>query len=185
MHEKDYLHWLMEQAGLEKDDGFGYETLCGILNGVSFCCCLEMDENRIDDAFKLRDEYCDEGGDAQEVAKEMGVYTCSVMELLVVFARKMRFEMLESRYDKDISDWFIELLCNLGIAKWTDMEIRQAGYDAAVEEISEACDIMMFRDYGHDGVGGLFPVSGKQYYQDCSEMLIQMNNYLVEKYHIF
>lgn len=183
MSRKDYLHWLMDQCQLEIDGPHGYSSLCEVLMDTYFLSLIEFDENRAEEGKALRDEWSDAGyGDRSET--ELLPYTCTMLELILVMARRMAYEMADSQYEAGVGKWFMELLENAGLATFrndyfeTDAEYHKNKIRAILMDI-------IYRRYLHTGDGGFFPA---KYYttEDYRnlELLTQMNNYLAENYDI-
>ena len=179
-----YLCWLMNQIHIEGGGPDGYDRLCEVLQSCAFFTIVRMDENRREEGMSLRNEAEDEmllEGDTSGIERPFP-YTCSMMEIIVVMARRMNYEMLDSEYEADIGKWAIELLSNAGLSGFTNsMFDKDPNTRNEVEAIIK--DIVYHR-YGFDGEGGLFPLKQPKYDQRTTELLTQMNNYLAENYDI-
>lgn len=182
--DKHYLCWLMNQIHIEGGGPDGYSQLCEVLQGCAFFTIVRMDENRREEGMSLRTEAEEDelfDGDTFTV-KDPFPYTCSMMEILVVMARRMNYEMLDSEYEADIGKWSVELLSNAGLSGFTN-SIFESDPNARNEAEAIIKDIVYHR-YGFDGEGGLFPLKHPVYDQRATELLTQMNNYLAENYDI-
>lgn len=183
MNKKDYLCWLMNQCQLEVEGPDGYLSLCEILLDTYFLSMIEFDENRAEEGRELREEWAEaEGGDTSKI--EMLPYTCNMLELILVMARRMAYEMMDSQYEAGVGKWVMEILENAGLATFrndyfdTDPEYQGNRIKAILKDI-------IYRRYLHTGDGGFFPAkfyTTKDYRQ--MELLTQMNNYLAENYDI-
>ena len=183
MSRKDYLCWLMNQCQLEAEGSDGYLYLCEILLDTYFLSLIEFDENRAEEGRSLRDEWAEaEGGDISDI--DLVPYTCNMLELILVMARRMAYEMMDSQYEAGIGKWVMEILENAGLATFrndffeTDPEYHRNRIKSILKDI-------IYRRYLHTGDGGFFPA---KYYTEKDyrrmELLTQMNNYLAENYDI-
>lgn len=184
MNGKDYLCWLMNQAQIVAEGPEGYLKLCEVLHSVYFVSLVRMDENRGCEGKALREEWADAyGGDIQDLERELLPYTCTMMELIAVLARRMEYEMMDSQFEAGIGKWTRELLENAGLAYFrNDIYDADPGYSEA--RIRRILSDIIYRRYGQDGLGGFFPMAGACEDQRSGELLTQMNDYLAENYDI-
>lgn len=181
--DKHYLCWLMNQIHIEGGGPDGYSRLCEVLQDCAFFTIVRMDENRREEGMSLRNEAESDmafGGDIR--IEQPFVYTCSMMEIIVVMARRMNYEMLDSEYEADIGKWAIELFSNAGLSGFTNSVFDSD--DNAKNEAEAVVKDIVYHRYGFDGEGGLFPLKQPKYDQRTTELLTQMNNYLAENYDI-
>lgn len=177
--KNEYLYYLMDRAGLEKDGMNGHSDICRQLQEIDFVPVIEMDENRCADCIILRSDFDPVRCDMLDIVLPD---TGTMLELLIVMAEKMRYELSDSIYEASTRKWFMELLGNCGL----DMYARNKDYEARggrrnVEGITSA---IIFREIGWDGEGGLFPLYLAQRDQRRTELICQMNDYLEENYDI-
>jgi hypothetical protein len=185
-----YEKWLMDQLLVDEEED-GYSELCKILGKTPYLPFMEMDINRGDDGMALRDEWVDEKfGDCYAAIdarftldEEIGGGTCSMLELLVILCRKIQYEMLEGPYEAGIFKWFLELLGNCGLDKWTNEKIAE-DVEKASDDISELLGTVIFHRFGWDGEGSLFPLRYAREDQREMDLMTQMNNYIAENYDI-
>ena len=186
----EYRQWLISQV--EPNNGpDGYSWLCEVLHGIAFFPIMEMDWNRNDEALGLSSEWAESEGlgvdetnlalDIIEESHPCGF--CTMLELFVVMARHMHFELMYSSYDRDISDWFKELIDNCGLGSFTNDFVKGVEKECD-DRITELISTVIFRKYGWDGEGGMFPLSRPSTDQRDEELLVQMNNYIAERYDI-
>lgn len=174
-----YLNYLMERAGLEKDGDDGYGTFCEKLLRSDFLPLLDMDGNRSCECLELRHDFDQEWDmHACDILDEELCETGTVMELLVVMAEKMKFEMADSEYESSTRKWFLEMLSNCGL----DYYANNSNYQE--EAVDSILYTVIFREIGWDGEGGLFPLFMAQRDQRRIELIAQMNDYLEENYDI-
>lgn len=162
-----YFDWLVDLVNA--DD---FLRLCTIMDGLDFTYILPLDENRIDDAFELRDIYTDETGDDHG----RNFTSCSLFEMIVAMAvRCDRDIMYEASIGHRYSLWFHCFVENLFEGK-----ARRAEQYMTEEEVIDICSRFMNRDYERDGTGGMFPVKHDRRDQRRVQIWLQMNIWLVE-----
>lgn len=180
----EYTEYLMNRAGLEKDGDEGYGDICAKLMETDFIPINEMDENRTYDCYLLRkdfeaDSLIEWAGDILEgVLGDNG----TMLELLIVMAEKMKFELSDSEYDASTRKWILELMDNCGLSYYAKNSDYQK--EGSVKEVEDILDTVIFRTIGWDGEGGLFPVYLSQRDQRKVELIAQMNDYIEENYDI-
>lgn len=165
MQRDRYFDWLIDLVNA--DDHLRF---CRIMDGLDFTYVLPLDENRVDDAFELRDIYTDETG----CDHGRNFTSCSLFEMLVALAYRCDRDIM---YDADVgkrySLWFHLFIESLFMQYSYDMR------DLSEEEIIDICEKFMNRDYNKDGSGGMFPVSDRRD-QRKVQIWMQMNLWLVE-----
>lgn len=183
MNGMDYLCWLMNQCQLEAEGPEGYLHLCEALHGIYFVSLIEFDENRVEEGKALREEWADaQGGDTYEL-DGLIPYTCTALELILVMARRMCFEMSDSQYEAGIGKWVKELLENAGLATYRN-DIYETDPDFYGRKIKAIMNDIIYRRYLPDGKGSFFPMTWPEEDTRRMELLVQMNNYLAENYDI-
>ena len=181
---KEYLCWLMNQAGMDAEGPDGYLELCTVLHTTLFNAIIDADENRIADAEDLRMEWAQSQTD-NEQEQDLLAYgidmemedSCSMMELLVILSRMMAYEMMESEYEAGTGKWFKEMLGNSGLDEMTN----------ELFDVDRTGDILLtinLRKFGRDGEGGFFPLVYAVRDQRKIEIMDQMNDYLMDNYDI-
>lgn len=185
----EYLNWLLHYIGVNPGHNTDYGLLCSQLLDTAFYPILEMDENRWEDGIRYRYLYAmdKENGDANRAGMLSDhlddiLGGCSVLELMIAMADRMRYEMEGSMYEADVSYWFRQLIGNLGLDIYTNHEYLCN--EAAFFDVESIVEKMVFRKYGFDGRGGLFPLQKPTSDQSREEIATQMNNYLLENYDI-
>lgn len=162
MGYSDYYLWLESLVS----DGNHYE-LIHYLYEYPYRWQFTLDENRAAGGYNLRRQFAYEHGiDIQDV----GYGPCSVLEMLIALADRMR-ELLTM----DIYDWFWDLLRNLGLNKFDDDGFDERGVNYILTE-------WLDRHYDSLGNGSLFPL--KRYSGDCRNLDTwgQMNAWIAENY---
>ena len=189
MKKTAYLRWLMVQCQINADGPDGYLHLCEILQGTYFVSLVEFDENRADEGRHLRNEWADTDGDIHELEDELIPYTCTMLELLLVMARRMAYEMMDSQFEaetvsrNDRIRKAAEMLENAGLAYFRN-DIFEAEPQYSERQIKAILGSIVYRRYDQKGNGGFFPCENPRTDQRSTELLIQMNNYLEENYDI-
>ena len=178
----EYLCYLMNRAQICAEGDFGYLKLCEKLMDTEFLPLLEMDKNRCHECRTLRIDFADIHGEKANVILDCILSeNGTLMELLVVLAEKMAYDLGDSKYEDGTGKWFMELLLNCGLIEACNNAFHYSGEEAYVQDILE---VINQRKYGWDGQGGLFPLRWAKQDQRGLELIIQMNNYIEENYDI-
>lgn len=184
----EYLCYLMNRAQAEAEGSRGYLKLCEILQDTEFLPVLGMDENRCGECRELRKDFA---GAEQEYLGENpedildGLYgeNGTMMELLTVLAEKMAFDLADSQFEAGIWHWFEELLENCGLIGACNELFEEDG-EGAEDLVRDVLDTVIYRRFGWDGEGGLYPLRWAKQDQRYRELLSQMNDYIEENYDI-
>lgn len=169
---QDYFDWLVGRT-----NGGGHLMMLKDLFDREFISIFPHDENRILDGLDLRAQYFEEEPYCEET---LNGYPCSCFEMIFALAQRMAFETAlpyESISELSDVDWFWRMLENLGVAQYDDE--RYVELDGAYN-VSEALDVMIYRSYGPDGQGGLFPLRRPTVDARNMELWYQMQNYVKE-----
>ena len=172
--DEAYLAWLYGQVASVKTRARArtFWSLSRQMHRTLFVALVDHDENRCADAKDLRYEFLAEHeGEQGDLGWTRS--PCSMLELFVVLARLLAFEM-----DDPVRVWFWHLIEVLDMEQFNDRN-----YDAHAEEhISEALDRIVWRTYEPDGRGGLFPLRRPERDQRNVELWYQLNAYLLEQF---
>lgn len=172
--QTEYFQWLCGLVNLDR----GYWILARKLHDKEFYWTVPNDDNRASDGQKLRDIFEDETLYSDYSCLSGG---CSVLEMLIGLA--IRIE--DILYDPDNSeclkahDAFWEMLENLGLEDFDDMNYSRLNEDCEVDEILLN---LLERTYDRSGRGGLFPLKKAREDQRRVEIWYQMSTYLLENY---
>ena len=175
----EYFNYLLNSIKIRS----GYVELCRTLHAISFIPILEMDENRSDECKELRSDFADNHCDIEDAGnilnRELPAYR-TYLELLVVLASYIHYNLLESEYDSKPEKWFLEMLENCGILPANDweMDIQKK------REIQGIINLINLRRFNWDGEGSFFPLRYPHSDQRYDEILVQANNYIAENYDI-
>ena len=165
-----YLMWLYDQVGDSrvKNPTRTYWRLLKLLFTKEFVWIVPNDDNRIADGKELRYEFVD-----QAVLEDVDLgwihLGCSMLELLIGLSRRLAFEA-----EGEPRDWFWHLMDNLDLRQYND---KAKFNDRDVEEV---LDRVIWRTYGPDGVGGLFPLKDAEKDQRKIELWYQLSAYVLE-----
>lgn len=164
-----YLSWLYSQIGSVKlrNRARSYWRLARQLYTKEFVWFVPNDDNRVEDGRDLRFEFLtQEGLEADDAWMDLG---CSMLEMLIGLSRRLSFEA-----EGEASDWFWHLMDTLELRECND---RASWSDEMVNDVLER---VIYRNYGPDGVGGLFPLETACEDQRNVELWYQMSAYLLE-----
>lgn len=165
-----YLRWLYAQVGSvrHRAPARTHWSILRVLFTKEFIWIVPNDDNRVEDGRDLRVEFLKSSGVREpDVAwMELG---CSMLEMLIGLSRRLSFET-----DREPRDWFWHFLHVLHLDHYTD--------DRTIpeEEVNEILDRVIWRTYGRDGDGGLFPLLNPSRDQRDVEIWYQLNEWLLE-----
>ena len=166
--EESYLNWLCAQVG--SVDGKSHSRLLEQLFLKEFVWFVPNDDNRAIDGRELRQEFL--GEERADVDPDFTGCGCCMFEVFFGLARRMEFEDLEER---DCQFWFWHLIKNADLYRFDD---KKRPFQDTVDEILEK---IIWRTYGPDGQGGLFPLKNPCDDQREVELWYQMSAYLLER----
>ena len=173
-----YFQWLYSMIGpvSDKNPNHTHFMLAEQLHKRIFQWRVPNDDNRAMDGIYLRDEFCDFIGTWGECGRPF--LKCSMLEMLISLSRRAAFEADDlSNNPHAVGEWFWRMLENLNIKKYTD-EIFLG--EEATEIVNEAISDVIYRRYGYDGRGGLFPLEHPREDQRTIELGYQLSAYLLE-----
>ena len=185
----EYLCYLMNRAQIEAAGDNGYFHLCSAMMECPFVPVIDMDENRCYECGELRREFADsEWGyltyyddDPVDILDRIYGENGTMLELFVVMAEKMKYNLEDSQYEEGTGKWFKEMLQNCGLLQSQNRQWEREGYE---EYVLDILDTINYRKYGFDGEGGMFPLRWARQDQRYTELIVQMNNYIEENYDI-
>ena len=153
--EEQYLEWLCE---IVREDDTHDKLLRRLYYHTFDPILIKRDENRARDGEDLREMYGEEIGlSRMERNDYLYNHSCSILEMLVSMSIRCEGQIM---HDPDLgnrtSKWFWMMLENMGIAVYDDANYNEQAIDEAVE-------VLIFRDFKHDGSGGgIFVLPGTQ-----------------------
>lgn len=172
-NERSYYNYLVRLV--RTPESKRYTLLLEHLWRKEYYSILPNDQNRAKDGLFLR----------REVNEGQDFGPCRVLEMLIALSRRMEFQLYGTDYDKTYKDLFWELVYNLDLIKFDNLE---AAKDAMYLEIDRILTNWIERRYSPDGHGGVFPLNNWQkssgIEQTEVEIWYQMMLYLSENYPI-
>lgn len=181
---QSYFSWLY---GLIRHKKRGYKKLCYELHQKKFFWSVHNDDNRCEDGLNLRDLFIDKNN-LDETHLEVRYFLkgdCTVFELLVALAQRMNELMYDLEHQEDhTSKWFLEMLRNLKLTRFTDKMAEDERFDPVTEAfIDDTLETFMHRSYDFNGSGGLFPLKKRpRKDQSTVEIWYQLMSYMDENY---
>jgi len=157
-----YFDWLC--AMVKTDRTANYIELFRIMDSHEFIAVHAADENRIEDAKELRENFLIEMNinDTSLLHEK-----CSIFEVLIAFAERAAFQI-----DMTVQTWFWQFIVNLKLEDYS----RASRSDRHV--IDDILDTFVMREYGPNGEGGLFPLRKPQHDQRKVEIWYQFCEYV-------
>ncbi|MCA9367087.1 hypothetical protein KC887_02340 [Candidatus Kaiserbacteria bacterium] len=143
------------------------DILLKTLHNTPFVWMLSGDDNRAADGTGLREDF-EEVYEADIDSMWMQL-PCSFLEMLIALVQRAEFVSGIS-----CVNWFWQILDNLDL-------IERAKRGTTPEEIGDILEIVNFRQYDHDGCGGLFPLHKSNRHQKDVEIWYQFHAYLNEQ----
>jgi hypothetical protein len=167
--DDQYLVWLYDQVAEVKTrkSSRTYWQLFRQLYSTEFAWFVPNDDNRAEDGRELRSEWsaqCD-----VEVDPNWLSLGCSFLELLIGLSRRLAFEA-----EGDAPSWFWHLISNMGLLGFND----RSRYSE--QEVDDKTSAVIWRTYGFNGEGGLFPLKYTEQDQRKIEIWYQLSEYLLQ-----
>ena len=147
-----YFEWLVNKVagGLFRGPA-SFEQLLYRLHEIPFRYVLLRDENRAKDGAELRYRFVWENNYPSYVEHELDG-PCSVLEMMVALAIRCEESIMDDPLIGDrTSQWFRNMIVNLGLGSMTDDRFDIAYVDMVIDRFLD-------RQYEPDGEGGLFTV---------------------------
>lgn len=165
-----FLVWLYRQVADPdiKDPSLTYWKLVKQLFTTEFVWIIPNDDNRSEEGKELRQRFIQEEGLDRVDPNWMDI-GCSMMELILGLAHRLSFQAEgEPHY------WFWKLMENLDIHRYSDDRRFQR------RRVADILDRVIFRTYGADGRGGLFPLEHPDQDMRNVELWYQLSAYVLE-----
>lgn len=199
--QSGYSKWLLKKVYIYGTEEPGvpqieyrwenYNWLIGRLWAEPFIFTHEMDINRVNDGYDLREAYLDEFEcSIEEEMDFLKEFPISCFEVLVALSERMSY-LLEGRTPfSSPGDCFTIMLRNLGLYSYDDNEVME--HAVSVAEVDGILTNWLYRRYDKLGRGSLFPLKKQDILQDSfyernqqtAEIWYQMQAYLHENYPI-
>jgi hypothetical protein len=167
--DDQYLTWLYGQVAEVKTrkSSRTYWDLLRQLYSIEFVWFVPNDDNRAEDGRELRSEWAAELGEL--VNPEWLSLGCSFLEMLIALSRRLAFEA-----EGDTSSWFWHLLNNMELLGFNDRS------HFSEQEVEDRTSTVIWRTYGYDGNGGMFPLRNPNQDQRKTEIWYQLSEYLLQ-----
>ena len=174
----EYYDWLVAKVYDASVKGDSYWNLLFYLLHRPFYWpnYIPLDENRAVDGLRLRDQYTDTYGGADEINEALGFDRCSWLEMMIALCIRLEDEVMSnSRIGNRTGDWFWAAITNLGLNHMTDRNFNADIVDACLQRFES-------RDYNSDGSGGgMYVLSNPLPDRDMrGEIWYQLNWYMTE-----
>lgn len=166
--EESYFRWLCAQVG--SVDGKTHSRMLEQLFFKEFVWFVPNDDNRAEDGRDLRIEFL--GPEREDVDPDFTSVGCCMLELFVGLARRASFEDMQEREQQY---WFWHLIKNADLYRFDDNK------NPFFDTVDDILDKIIFRRYGPDGQGGLFPLKTSCDDQREVELWYQLSAYLLER----
>lgn len=171
----DYFNWLYELVcGQRYSRSISYRKVLRYLHEIEFIYLISKDRNRAEDGVDLRYRFAWINGydDSIDLVLDSLDGPCSVLEMMIALAIRCEESIMDDPNVGDrTSQWFWEMMVNLGIGSMTDARFDKRLVDIAIETL-------LYRRYEPDGRGGLFTVRGRDKDLRDVEIWEQLNWYL-------
>lgn len=148
-----YFEWLYNYVCKGRvNNSISYKKLFTLLHDIEFTFYVRNDVNRARDGVDLRYRFAIIMDDERVMDILDG--PCSVLEMIVALAIRCEETIMDdTRYGDRTSQWFWNMLSNLGISYMTDDKFDKK---VVIEKVYDFLE----RRYGPDGKGGLFYIKG-------------------------
>lgn len=168
--EELYFNWLyMKVAHVENPTpSLTFWTLLRDLHSTEFVWLVSGDDNRAEDGLEVRKEFLTYAFLPRH--QPWDSIPCSVLEMFIAFARRAEFQT-----DMPVREWFWIFMENLGLEDLND------AHNGITQRVTEVLDRFIWRTYGPNGLGGLFPLSKSDHDQRKVEIWYQFCEYLVDQ----
>ena len=119
--KEEYFEWMLRKINCRKFPVKKYYKLLLYLNEFNFKIVIKNDINRVSDAYEMRETFKEsELWDAEEIPFDMrngdNLWPASVLEVLVAMSCRIEDDvMADEEKGNRTSEWFWEMICNLGL----------------------------------------------------------------------
>ena len=119
--EEEYFQWMLRKINCRKFPVKKYYKLLLYLNEFNFKVVIKNDINRVSDAYEMRETFKESDlGDSEETQYDIqynnGFWPVSVLEVLVAMSCRIEDDVMADEKKGDrTSEWFWEMICNLGL----------------------------------------------------------------------
>lgn len=138
---------------------------------TTFKAYIAMDENRIDDAYSFRRQYCIDNN--IPFIGEVADQAPSILEVLIALSVRLERDCFGYGEDQHPEHWFWDIMRNLGLIDITDAHYSEVVVDVILTKF-------LTRDYAPDGNGGAFPLKKPFSDQTKVDLWKQAQSYALE-----
>ena len=164
--EEEYFDWLCAKVLPLHSDS--YHGLLSVMFKTEFVWVVHGDHNRAEDGVELRSHFLQA---TDQSAERMWLeLPASVLEVLIAFAKRANFQT-----DLPVREWFWQFIVNLGLEDYRRIT------ESDIPAIQEKLNVFIWRTYGSDGRGGLFPLQEPKRDQRRIEIWFQFCDYVEDQ----
>ena len=167
-----YFEWMSDLVCFDRfSDEISYRKLLMFLHKTEFTYTIPMDINRAKDGGDLRYRFAYEHPDFSDAELYLEG-PCSVLEMLVALSLRCEETLMDNtQYGNRTSQWFWEMIVNLGLGSMYDDQFDR-------RFVKETINTFLNREYSPNGKGGLFKIKNCKYDLRTVEIWKQLNWYL-------
>lgn len=149
----DYFEWLYELVCKKRyAKEISYRKLLMFLHSTVFIYSISMDSNRADDGINLRYRFAHDKYISTSLVESYLNEPCSVLEMMIALAIRCEETIMDDPSIGDrTSQWFWEMISNLGLRAMTDENFDK-------KYVQDVIYRFLHRDYEPNGKGGLFTI---------------------------
>ncbi len=154
----EYFEWMYQLVCDEKfTRHLSYRRLCKLLDDREFVYTMPMDANRYEDGIDLRYRFgCEHDLEEPIIATELDDRPCSIFEMMVALALRCEIHIMDNlEIGNRTSQWFLDMIESLGLARMTDDRFDRRYADNVLNQFID-------RDYERNGKGGLFTIRSRR-----------------------
>ena len=148
----EYFGWLFDLACENRYSAqVSFKKLLSHLHNIEFTYSIPNDHNRAEDGISLRYRFAITEGYENMTSEVIDILDapCSVLEMMVALSIRCEDWMDDTAYGNRTSQWFWEMIVNLGLGSMTDKRFDE-------RLVNDALERLLSRRYSPDGRGGLF-----------------------------
>lgn len=172
--DAEYYVWLTEQIDIPNHKQ--YFDLFERLHNVEFVWIVPNDDNRVQDAIDLRNEFVNflnENPIRRKInVGELTLGGATCLEVVIALSHRVAFIASGNGH---APQWAWTLIKNLGLQKYSDPLTSQKA-----RNVDNILHSLIWRDYHADGRGGFFPLRNPEVDQTKIEIWHQLNAYVTE-----
>jgi hypothetical protein len=160
----EYYNWLVSSIALPPNKTFN--ALFDMMHSREFVWLIPNDDNRIEDALELRNEFL-----KRHKKKTLDLEGATLLEIVISLSRRASFIAGHSP-----KQWAWRLIKNLRLDKRFDPLTEND-----MTRVNDILETLIWRTYSKDGRGGFFPLKYTEVDQTQVEIWYQMNKFIIEE----